>query len=99
MAEDISKEHKPELVNLNFEQRLDLIKEVMADEGYEIQWKKKDDVYEIQEIACPFYQIGKEHPEICLFDQTLISSILEVTENDIIRTKHRDNHCSFRIKR
>ena len=97
MADDLTKEYKPVITKLDFEGRLDLLREVMASEGYEIQWTRLDNAYEIQEVACPFYKIGKEHPEICLFDQSLIANLLSVSEQNITRTKHKDNHCSFRI--
>ena len=99
MADDLTKEYEPEIANLDFEEKLDLLKKVMANEGYDINWIKLNNEYEIQEVACPFYQIGKDHPEICLFDQSLIANMLSISEQDIIRTKHGDNHCSFKILR
>ena len=99
MADDLTKKYKPRIVNLNFEEKLNLLKHVMADEGYNIEWEKSESGYEIQEIACPFYKIGKIHPEICLFDKSLIANMLLIAEEDITRTKHGDNHCSFKIKK
>jgi len=97
MADDITEEYELKITNLDFEEKLDLLKTVMANEGYDIHWIKLNNEYEIQEVACPFYQIGKDHPEICLFDQSLIANMLSISEQDIIRTKHGDNHCSFKI--
>jgi len=97
MADDLTREYEPKIANLDFEEKLDLLKKVMANEGYDINWIKLNNVYEIQEVACPFYQIGKDHPEICLFDQSLIANMLSISEKDINRTKHGDNHCSFKI--
>jgi len=97
MADDITEEYEQKITNLDFEEKLDLLKKVMANEGYDIHWIKLDNEYEIQEVACPFYQIGKDHPEICLFDQSLIANMLSISEQDITRTKHGDNHCSFKI--
>ncbi len=99
MADDLTEEYKPKISNLDFEEKLDLLKKVMADEGYNIHWMKSNNGYEIQEVACPFYQIGKGHPEICLFDQSLIANMLSVSEKDITRIKHRDNYCSFIIEK
>jgi len=99
MADDLTEEYKPKISNLDFEEKLDLLKKVMADEGYDIHWMKSNNGYEIQEVACPFYQIGKGHPEICLFDQSLIANMLSVSEKDITRIKHRDNYCSFIIEK
>jgi len=97
MADDITEEYESTIATLNFEEKLDLLRKVMANEGYDIHWSKLNNVYEIQEVACPFYQIGKNHPEICLFDQSLIANMLSISEQDITRTKHGDNHCSFKI--
>lgn len=97
MANDLTKEYEPKIAKLDFEGRLDLLKSVMDNEGYDIHWVKSNNEYEIQEVACPFYQIGKDHPEICLFDQTLIANMLSISEKDIIQIKHGDNHCSFKI--
>ncbi len=97
MADDITEEYEPKIASLDFEEKLDLLKKVMANEGYDIHWIKLNNEYEIQEVACPFYQIGKDHPEICLFDQSLIANMLSISEQDITRTKHGDNHCSFKI--
>ena len=97
MADDITEEYEPKIASLDFEEKLDLLKKVMANEGYDIHWIKLNNEYEIQEVACPFYKIGKDHPEICLFDRTLIANMLSISEKDIIQIKHGDNHCSFKI--
>jgi DeoR family transcriptional regulator, suf operon transcriptional repressor len=97
MANDLYSEYEAISSKLGFEEKLDLLKTVMEKEGYDISWSKSDEGYEIKEVACPFYQIGKDHPEICLFDQTLISNILSIPREYITRTKRNDNHCSFSI--
>jgi len=99
MANDLTEEYKPKIAKLNFEGKLDLLKTVMDDEGYDIHWVKLNNEYEIQEVACPFYKIGKGHPEICLFDKTLIANMLSISEEDVVRIKHGDNHCSFKISK
>jgi DeoR family transcriptional regulator, suf operon transcriptional repressor len=97
MANDLASEYESISSKLGFEEKLGLLKTIMEKEGYDISWSKSDNGYEIKEIACPFYQIGKDHPEICLFDQTLISNILSIPRKNITRTKRNDNHCSFTI--
>lgn len=97
MAKDLSIEYEPRSSKLDFKEKLDLLKEVMAKEGYDISWSKSDKGYELKEVACPFYQVGKDHPEICLFDQTLIANMLSIPKQNIIRIIRGDNHCSFII--
>ena len=97
MADKLSEEYQTAFESLDLEERLALLKNVMEKEGYELDWERKGDGYEIQEIACPFYQIGKDHPEICLFDKSLISNLLSVSEEEIKHIRRGDNHCAFQI--
>jgi predicted ArsR family transcriptional regulator len=97
MADKLSEEYQSVFESLDLEERLALLKNVMEKEGYELDWERKGDGYEIQEIACPFYQIGKDHPEICLFDKSLISNLLSVSEEEITHIRRGDNHCAFQI--
>lgn len=95
IADKITSEYKPSLSRLNLEQKLELLTQVMAKEGFDIQWKHIGSQYEIREVACPFYRIGKNHPEVCLFDRTLISNILSIPQEKI-QTQHlADALCTF----
>jgi DeoR family transcriptional regulator, suf operon transcriptional repressor len=95
MADKLTSEYKPSLSHLNLEQKLELLTQVMAKEGFNIEWKRSGDQYEIREISCPFYRIGKSHPEVCLFDRTLISNILSIPAEKI-QTQHlADALCTF----
>ena len=98
MAKDLFAEYESRSSSMGFEGKLNLLKEAMTKEGYDIYWTKSEKGYEIREVACPFYQVGKDHPEICMFDQSLISSMLSIPKSDIHRIKRGDNHCSFIIK-
>ncbi len=99
MADKLSREYEPIFETLNFEEKLSLLKNVMEKEGYELDWERKGDAYEIDEIACPFYQIGKDHPEICLFDKSLISNLLSIPEKNIKHLRTNENRCTFQIHR
>ncbi len=95
IADKITSEYKPSLSRLNLEQKLELLTRVMAKEGFNIQWKRSGSRYEIREISCPFYRIGKNHPEVCLFDRTLISNILSIPPEKV-QTQHlADALCAF----
>lgn len=97
MANRISEEYEPVVQSLSFEERLELLRTVMAEEGYELTWKKDGSKYSINEVSCPFYQIGKDHPEICLFDKTLIANLLVVPDSRVKHVKKSDNSCAFII--
>ncbi len=97
MAEKLASEYKGDLDGLNMEQKLELLTQVMAKEGFDIQWKRNGGRYEIREISCPFHQIGKQHPEVCLFDRSLIANILSIPMEKIQTQHMTDTLCSFVI--
>jgi len=97
MADNLAAEYKDELANLNLEQKLNMLVQVMAKEGFEIQWERIEDKYEIREVSCPFYHIGKDHPEVCLFDRNLIANILSIPLEKIQIQHPLDALCAFLI--
>jgi len=97
MAIDLTEEHREEIQKMNMDERLFLLENIMSNEGYDLKFEKNDAGFEIMEVACPFYKLGKDHPEICLFDRTLIATVLGVAINDVMCVKHGNNHCSFNI--
>ncbi len=99
MAEKLSNEYKPAFESLKFEEKLALLKTVMAREGYELSVSKSGDKFLINEVSCPFYQIGKEHPEVCLFDKSLIAKLLSLSEDQIEHKRDSENHCAFQISK
>jgi predicted ArsR family transcriptional regulator len=60
------------------ETRLDHLQKLLSKEGFIIQWEKEDNIYRLMTLSCPYYQIGKKHPEICHFDHVLMSKLLNV---------------------
>ena len=99
MADKLSDQYKPAFEALKFEEKLALLKNVMAREGYELTVSKSGDKYQLNEVSCPFYQIGKEHPEICLFDKSLIAKLLSIPEDKIVHVCDSENHCAFQISK
>ena len=99
MAEKLSEDYKPAFETLKFEEKLTLLKTVMAKEGYELTLSKSGDKYQLNEVSCPFFQIGREHPEICLFDKTLIAKLLSIPEEQIEHIHTKENQCAFQINK
>lgn len=97
MAADLVQEYAQsiELDGLPMEDRLELVKDILAREGFDIEWKRKGDLYHIREVSCPYFHIGQDHPEVCRVDQTLISSILDVPAEKIECLLDGDKHCTY----
>jgi predicted ArsR family transcriptional regulator len=98
MADDLAEEYQEQMQGLNIEERLDLIKILLADEGFTIEWERAGEQYHIHEISCPYYQIGQNHPEVCTVDQTLISKMLAVPAAKIQCILSGDAHCTYVIQ-
>jgi DeoR family suf operon transcriptional repressor len=83
VAEDLAKEYSSQIQGLSMEERLEFVKELLAQEGFTVEWEKKGSEYQIHEISCPYYQIGVAHPEVCTVDQTLISKMLALPASKV----------------
>jgi DeoR family suf operon transcriptional repressor len=98
VAASIADEHAAELKGLNMEERLNVMKELLAEEGFVIEWEKRGAEYHIHEITCPYLQVGQNHPEVCNVDQTLISKMLAVPANKIQCILSGAAHCTYVVK-
>ncbi len=83
VAEDLASEYTSQMQGLSMEERLEFVKELLAQEGFTVEWEKKGSEYQIHEISCPYYQIGVAHPEVCTVDQTLISKMLALPASKV----------------
>jgi DeoR family suf operon transcriptional repressor len=98
LAASIASEHADELKGLKIEERLEVMKELLAEEGFVVEWEKQGSQYLIHEITCPYLQIGQSHPEVCTVDQTLISTMLALPANKIQCILSGANHCTYVVQ-
>ncbi len=95
IAEDMADEYSDQMKGLSMEARLDFVKEMLAQEGFTVEWEKKGNDYQIHEISCPYYQIGIAHPEVCTVDQTLISKMLALPASKVQCILDGAAHCTY----
>jgi DeoR family transcriptional regulator, suf operon transcriptional repressor len=98
IADELASKYSQDVQKLSMEERLNLVKEILRHEGFNVQWEKKDGQYEIHEISCPYYQIGMAHPEVCTVDQTLISKMLALPINKVQCILSGAAHCTYVIQ-
>jgi len=98
VAEDMAKEYSEKMKGLSMEERLDFVKDMLAQEGFTVEWEKKGKEYQIHEISCPYYQIGIAHPEVCTVDQTLISRMLALPANKVQCILNGAAHCTYVVQ-
>jgi predicted ArsR family transcriptional regulator len=99
MAVDLAKDlsEGTETKNLSMEERLDLVKNLLKQEGFSIEWEQLNGGYQIYEASCPYYFIGQNHPEVCAVDQILISTVLSVQAEKVKCILNGDNNCTYLI--
>lgn len=98
IAEDLASEYSSQIQGLSMEERLEFVKELLAQEGFTVEWEKKGSEYQIHEISCPYYQIGVAHPEVCTVDQTLISKMLALPANKVQCILDGGPHCTYVVQ-
>jgi predicted ArsR family transcriptional regulator len=98
MAADLAGGYHGQIDSLSVEEKLELIKKLLTEEGFTIEWEKEGNHYLINEVTCPYYHVGQNHPEVCTVDQTLISSILSVPAEKIHCVLLGDSRCTYIIQ-
>jgi len=98
MADGLAEEYIDQMKGLNMEERLDLAKSLLTEEGFTIEWERTGAQYQIHEITCPYLQIGQSHPEVCTVDQTLISRMLAVPAEKVHCVLQGDAHCTYVVQ-
>ena len=98
MADGLAEEYASQMKGLNMEERLDLAKSLLTEEGFTIEWEKTGGQYQIHEITCPYLQIGQRHPEVCTVDQTLISKMLAVPAEKVQCVLQGDAYCTYVVQ-
>ncbi len=97
MASKLAANSPQQSHDLSIEARLDIVKDLLAQEGFTVEWEKVNDQYQINELACPYYHIGQNHPEVCTIDQTLISTVLSIPAEKIKCVLRGDSLCTYLI--
>ncbi len=99
IATEMAASSAQKVKEMSIEQKLDAIKEMLANEGFSVEWELQGDEYRINEITCPYYHIGQAHPEVCTVDQALISTVLSIPAEKVNCVLNGDAHCTYVITR
>jgi len=97
MAEDLARDLSDgtDTKNLSMKERLNLVRDLLGREGFNIEWEQLEDSYQIHEASCPYYYIGQNHPEVCAVDQILISKVLAVPAEKVKCILNGDSNCTY----
>lgn len=97
LASDMAAAYAGKTRSMTLDERLNYMKEILAQEGFNVEWERSAGNVRIHEVSCPYLQIGQSHPEVCAVDQTIISTILNIPAEKITCVLHGDAHCTYVI--
>ncbi len=98
MAQDIAADYRERLAHLPLEERVAALVELLGEEGFMARWERAERGYRLTEYNCPYFHIGQRHPEVCRFDQSLISTVLEAPVEKDTCLLNGDSYCTFTIQ-
>lgn len=97
MATGLAAGYAQQVEHLPMEEKLDLVKSLLAAEGFSVEWEKQGEAYAIHESTCPYFHVGQSHPEVCTVDQTIISTVLSIPVEKVHCILQGDMHCTYLI--
>ena len=77
------------------EDRVEMVQQLLANEGFSVEVQNDGDGYHIKETSCPYVHIGKEHREVCIVDETMISTMLATPVEKTHCILDGDSFCAY----
>ena len=81
---------------LSFDQRVEVARKMMVAEGFTVEIRQSGDYLEIRETSCPYAHVGADHPEVCLVDEKMLETVLEVDIDKTHCILTGDEYCAYR---
>ena len=97
VAATMAADYAEQLEGLPLEERLQRLIELLSGEGFEAELQHNGNSVTIRELSCPYFRLGREHPEVCVIDQTFIATSLSLPVERVSCLLNGDTHCSFSI--
>ena len=87
-----------EMEGMTLEDRIKGLQTLLSTEGFEVEIEHKNGELLIRELSCPYFGIGKSHPEVCVIDQAFIAFALDVPVELVTCILDGDTCCTFSVK-
>jgi DeoR family suf operon transcriptional repressor len=85
------------LDGLPLPERLARMVELLSEEGFEAEIVQDDQRVIIRELSCPYFRIGRKHPEVCTVDQAFIASALSLPVERVTCLLQGADACTFEV--
>ncbi len=97
VAEAMADDYADRLAGLPLEQKLRCLVELLSEEGFAAEIETHGDRVLIHELSCPYFLMGKDHPEVCLVDQDFIARALSLPVERVTCLLDGQAHCTFAV--
>lgn len=98
IASSMAEKYSPALERLPLKARINDLHRLLAEEGFEATICHEGHQLVIKEVRCPFFPLGRQHPEVCLIDQFFIANALAIPAERVKHIRHGDQGCAFEIQ-
>jgi len=99
VATGMAQDYADRLAGLPLEERLGRLVELLSGEGFAAEVEVRGDRMLIHELSCPYFRMGREHPEICRVDQSFIAAALSLPVERVTCLLEGHAHCTFSVSR
>lgn len=98
VAGSMAEQYALALEGLPLEARLKRMVELLSEEGFEANLENQGDQVLIHELSCPYFRIGRKHPEVCNVDQAFIATALSLPVERVTCLLEGDTDCTFAVE-
>jgi DeoR family suf operon transcriptional repressor len=98
LAVSMAEDSTAHLQNLPLQGRVQGLVEILSEEGFDPEIKTEDGEIFIRVLSCPYLNLAREHPEICMIDQSFIANALSVPVERVTCIVDGDDHCNYKVK-
>ncbi len=98
VAGSMAEQYAIALEGLPLGARLRRMVELLSDEGFEASLEERGGEVLIHELSCPYFRIGRKHPEVCNVDQSFIATALALPVERVTCLLDGDTNCTFAVE-
>ena len=98
VGQEMAKSYDLKIDQENLPVTMNTFCDMMANEGFQIEWEHKDNLVIIRNTSCPYYNLENSNREICLLDQSFFSTLLGKElqlEQFTVETDSNCSHCVY----
>ncbi len=95
LAHSLAEEARREVAHLPPEVRRPRLEAWLRERGLIVSWEETDEGVQLIKYHCPYYAVGRHHPELCQIDEALIRAVLEADVRQSACLLAGDGSCTF----